>query len=136
MCLGGPVQDTGHGRSYRGWGGSVDRGGGARALVAMRCGPPAAVLADKGAVLIELDVHAVAILSQRVITAQLAVCAQRRLAVGALLIPITGPRKQTTAVRLCYHDNTRRRQLTSSPLQRSGSGSGKKRGTYEGRGRQ
>ncbi len=52
-------------------------------------GPPAAVLADERAVLVELDVHAVSIFGQRVVAAQLAFPAQRRLAVGALLVSIT-----------------------------------------------
>ena len=47
------------------------------------------VLADEGAVLVELDVHAVSILSQRVITPQLTLHTQRRLAGRALLISIT-----------------------------------------------
>lgn len=51
-------------------------------------GPPAAVLADEGPVFVELDVHAVAVLGQRVIAAQLAVPTDGRLAVRAFLIPI------------------------------------------------
>lgn len=81
MCLAGSVQDAGHGWSNWGRWYSVNRGGGPGALVAVGDGPPAAVLANERAVLIELDVHAVSIFSQRVITAQLTVCAQRRLAV-------------------------------------------------------
>lgn len=83
MCvsLAGPVQDAGHGRGDgRRWDG-VDGRGGSRALVAVGNGPPATVLADEGAVFVELDVHALSVLGQRVIAAQLAVPTQGWLAV-------------------------------------------------------
>ena len=88
VCLAGSVQDARHGWSDGGRRDWVDGGGGARALVAVGNGPPAAILADEGAVLVELDVHAVAVFGQRVVAAQLTLPAQRRLAVRALLVCI------------------------------------------------
>lgn len=52
-------------------------------------GPTAAVLANEGSILIELDVHAVTVLGQGVIAAQLTVATHRRLTLRALLISIT-----------------------------------------------
>lgn len=53
-------------------------------------GGTAAVLADEGAILVELDVHTVSVFSQGVFAPQLAVVAQRALTIRALLISITG----------------------------------------------
>lgn len=53
-------------------------------------GPPATVLANEGAVFVELDVHAVAVLGQRVVAAQFAVPTQGRLTVRAFLVFVTG----------------------------------------------
>ena len=87
--LAGPVQDAGHGRGDGGRWDGVDRRGRSGALVAVGNGPPAAILADEGAVFVELDVHAVSVLGQRVVTAQLAVPAEGRLTVRALLVSVT-----------------------------------------------
>lgn len=81
VCLTGPVQDARHGWSHGGRRDRVIGGGGTRALVALGNGHPATVLADERAVLVELDVHAVSVFSQRVVTAQFTLPAQRRLAV-------------------------------------------------------
>ena len=69
VCLAGPVEDGGHGRSNGGRRDAVVRGGGAGALVPGGGGPSVAVLADEGPVLVELDVHAVPVLCEGVVAA-------------------------------------------------------------------
>lgn len=80
VCLAGSVDDARHGRCDGRRRSRVVRGGGAGALITDRGWGAPAVLADEGAVLVELDVHAVAILSQRVVAGSLAVATKRRLA--------------------------------------------------------
>lgn len=90
MSLAGPVQDAGHRRGDGGRWDGVDGRGGSGALVAVGNGPPAAVLADEGAVFVELDVHAVTVLGQRVVAAQLAFPTQGRLTVRTFLVSVAG----------------------------------------------
>lgn len=54
-----------------------------------RCIPDSTVLANEGAVFIELDLHALAAASQAVVAAQLALATQRGLTARMLLVIVT-----------------------------------------------
>lgn len=91
-CLIRTVQDASHRvvetNTLRG---HVVGGGGSGAFVAplSRNIPAAAVLADEGAVLVELDVDTVTVLRQAVLAPQLAPHTQRGLAHRTLLVIVT-----------------------------------------------